>query len=29
MSYEITQCYLPSSRGENPAFTFSQSWYSI
>jgi len=27
MPYEITQCYLPPDRGENPAFTPSRSRY--
>jgi len=27
--YGITQCYLPPDRGENPAFSPSQSRYSI
>jgi len=25
----ITRCYLPSGRGDIPAFTPSRSWYSI
>jgi len=25
----IAQCYLPSGRGDIPAFTPSRSWYSI
>jgi len=29
MPYGITQCYLPPSRGENPAFAPSWSRYSI
>ena len=29
MPYRITQCYLPPDRGDIPAFTPSQSWYSI
>ena len=29
MPYGITQCYLPSGRGDIPAVTPSRSWYSI
>jgi len=29
MPLGITQCYLPPGRGDIPALTASQSWYSI